>query len=101
MEHVGKIVPRSVNISGAGKHEVLDVRRERVSDRGKHGVCALVRGLYHQIIRAVDHIGVIARATGKGVGSALSIEQVVACIATQNVVERVTASRKIRVAGQR
>ena len=56
-----------------------------------HGVSAFTHGFGDYIACAVDHIGVVARTTRHGVGTCTAIEDVVAAVADQAVVQRIAS----------
>src|SRR5690606_8856388 len=67
--------------------EIFDIGCQRVAaERGANGIGALTHTLGHDVSSIVDDIGVVAGAARHGVGTAATVDQVVAGIARERVV---------------
>ena len=81
--------------------EVLEAARQRVGERGAHGVAAASDLLFDHIVGAVDDVDVVAVAAGQGVGARTAIQHVGAAVARDLVVEFVTGAVDVVGAGER
>ena len=81
--------------------QILDGGPQRVgAQRGAHRVRAGIGALGHDIAGGLDHIGVVARAAGHRVHALPAVEQVVAAIPGQTVVQRIAEAVDIQPPGQ-
>ena len=69
---------------GAGQHQILKCRAEVVGvERRHHGVDAAA--IDQQILRVVDHVGVVAGTAGERVDAGAAIERVIAAVAGERI----------------
>src|SRR6185436_4273263 len=102
-ERVIERIAGGVDVPGAGEGQVLQVRPEGEAYRGLHAVDAARhpgQGLDHLVEHVVHDIGVVARAPAHRVGASATVEQVVAGIAGERVVERIAGGVDVGRAGE-
>ena len=85
----------------AGQGEILDMRAQRVIDRGNGGIVAFIRILDHHVTGIVDDIDIVARTADQRIRARAAIEHIVADVADQRVREHVATAVNIGGAGQR
>ena len=56
--------------------------------------------LDHGVAEVVNGVGVVARAAAQGVGTCTAVEDVVACVAGDHVVQRVASGAQVGAAGE-
>ena len=101
IQHVGRaiagqdIVQRitgAVQIGRPGQRQVLEVGSQGIGDRRLHRVVAFVELFGDHVAHVVDDIRVVARATDQGIRPGSAIQHVVAAVARQHIVHRVTGA---------
>ena len=98
---VGQRIARAADGAAAREHQVVDVGRQRVTDRGEHEVGAGVGILQHGIAEVVHQVRVIPRAAGQRVGPRAAVQGVGALVAGDEVVRRVAGGAEVARADQR
>ena len=97
---VVQVVAEAVHGAGSGQHQVVEVGGERPGDGALHRVDALVQQLDRLVRGVVDHIEVVAEATGQRVGARAAVQRVVAVAAGQRILAAVAGDEVVqRVAG--
>ena len=91
-QDVGQLIARGVEVGIAQQGEVLEVGAQGCAEAGADGVVAFVGEFGHHVVQAVDHIGVIARATFQGVVAAAAVQGVVGAVAQDQVVQAVAGA---------
>ena len=81
-------VARAVDGGGSRQRKVFKVGPQRVADRGLHRVGAFIQVLGDDIARVVQHVGVVAEASGHDIGSGAPVQPVVGRVAGEAVVAR-------------
>ncbi len=99
-DRIGKRVAGAVDVEGAGENQVFDVLTERVTEICLDRVRTFFSILYHRVAGVVDDVGVVARTACHRVGARRPIDDVVAAVAGDRVIEGVAGAVDIRRAGQ-
>ncbi|MNK82826.1 hypothetical protein D3C87_1026130 [compost metagenome] len=86
-DEVVPLIAGAVDVRHAGEHQVLEIGAQGPADRGLHRIDLRGRGVgfHHAVERVIDHIDVVAIATGHGVGSQVAIQCVVTRTAHQGI----------------
>jgi hypothetical protein len=99
-EDVVEAVAGAVDVGAAGQSQILDIGAEGVGDRRLHRVDARVEGFRHHVAGIVNDISVVAETADHGVGTNTAVENIVAAVAGDRVVEPVAGAVDIAAAGQ-
>ncbi len=89
-QHVVGCIAGTVDRTGAGQREILDIGAQCERDTRHHEIDAGSGKFGHHVARVVDHVAIVAGATDHCVAPGLSVEDVRGGIARQAVVPRVT-----------
>ena len=100
-QRVGEVVAGAIDRGVAGQDQVLDVGAELVRRRRLHQIGAAAGRLDDEVVRLIDHIGIVAQPARHRVGARAAVEQVVARIARQGVAKLVAGAGKIGRSRQR
>ena len=98
MECIGQRVSGAVDVVRPEKAQHLDVVAQRMADPSIDRVIARVQRLYHDVVRIIDLIKVIARAAVQSVRAQTSVERVIPGEAPQNVAKGVTGQCVVKCA---
>ena len=93
VQDVGQRVSGAVDVVRPEKAQHFDVVAQRVADPSIDRVIARVQRLDHHVVRIIDLIKVIARATVQSVRAQTSIERVIPRKAPQHIATAVTDQR--------